>query len=66
MQPTQRYAYSLRFILPFLTICLPIWVWAQTPSTYKNSIGMKFVLIPAGTFEMARLRVITTNNPCIP
>ncbi len=52
MQPIQRCAHSLRFILPFLAIFVPIWVWAQTPSTYKNSIDMEFVLIPAGTFEM--------------
>ncbi len=55
MQPTQRRARTLRLLL--LITLVTFWVWplgvgAQTPSTYTNSIGIEFVLIPAGTFEM--------------
>ena len=52
MQLTQRGAQKLCFALAFPVILIPFWVWAQTPSTYTNSIGIEFVLIPAGTFKM--------------
>ncbi len=63
MQPTQRDARSLRFIVTLIVMLIPVWVWAQTPPTYKNSIGMEFVLIPAGTFEMGSTKGDKDEQP---
>ena len=47
----------------FLMLCLIVGLvfpaarlaWGQSTKTLTNSIGMKFVLIPAGTFQMGSL-----------
>lgn len=66
MQPTQQRARKLCVALLLMTVFIPIWpIWvlAQTPSTYKNSIGIEFVLIPAGTFEMGSLDGDSDERP---
>ena len=72
MQLIQRCAPTLRLTLALLILLAPFWVWAQTPPTYTNSIGVEFVLIPAGAFKMGSangdnderpVRTVTISKP---
>jgi formylglycine-generating enzyme required for sulfatase activity len=38
-------------------IALAAWPAASQPKTFTNDVGMEFVLVPAGEFEMGRVRV---------